>query len=76
MFGVDTGAIHLLTFRKPVTQLFENPFKSDGGVQKIFMQVKCVLIAKHSKYLKLFCYNDLILILNALQDKRNTFETQ
>ncbi|XP_035828989.1 WD repeat-containing protein on Y chromosome [Aplysia californica] len=39
VFGNDTGAIHLLTFLKPVTQLFSNPFKSDGGVQKIFMQV-------------------------------------
>ncbi|CAL1530117.1 unnamed protein product [Lymnaea stagnalis] len=38
IFGVDTGAIHLLNFLKPVTQLFENPFKNDGGGQHIFMQ--------------------------------------
>ena len=40
MFGVDTGAIHLLYFIKPVTQLFETPFQSEGGVQKIYMQVR------------------------------------
>ncbi|XP_055876696.1 WD repeat-containing protein 49-like isoform X3 [Biomphalaria glabrata] len=38
VFGVDTGSIHILTFHKPVNQLFENPFKNDGGVQEIFMQ--------------------------------------
>lgn len=39
LFGVDSGAVHLLYFEKPVTQLFEMEFKSDGGVQKIYMQV-------------------------------------
>ncbi|KAL5017844.1 hypothetical protein ScPMuIL_003566 [Solemya velum] len=38
LFGVDSGAVHLLCFQKPVTQLFEMEFKSDGGVQKIYMQ--------------------------------------
>lgn len=40
IFGVDTGAIHLMYFLKPITQLFETPFQKDGGVQKIFMQVR------------------------------------
>ncbi|KAH9494635.1 hypothetical protein Btru_019804 [Bulinus truncatus] len=45
-FGVDTGSIHVLTFHKPVNQLFENPFKNDGGVQKIFMQD----VSNHSQW--------------------------
>ena len=40
IFGNDTGAINLLTFFKPVTQLFDIPFKNDGGAHKIFMQVR------------------------------------
>ncbi|XP_062601746.1 WD repeat-containing protein on Y chromosome-like isoform X1 [Saccostrea cucullata] len=36
IFGVDTGYIHTMTFKKPVSQLFETPFKNDEGVQKIF----------------------------------------
>ncbi|XP_048762594.2 WD repeat-containing protein on Y chromosome-like isoform X3 [Ostrea edulis] len=36
IFGVDTGYIHTITFKKPVSQLFETPFKNDEGVQKIF----------------------------------------
>ena len=39
IFGNDTGDINLMTFFKPVTQLFDIPFKSDGGAHKIFMQV-------------------------------------
>ncbi|KAK3091715.1 hypothetical protein FSP39_022107 [Pinctada imbricata] len=35
-FGVDTGYIHTLHFKKPVSQLFETPFKNEEGVQKIF----------------------------------------
>lgn len=39
IFGVDTGYIHTMTFKKPVSQLFETPFKNDEGVQKIFWSV-------------------------------------
>lgn len=39
IFGVDTGYIHTITFKKPVSQLFETPFKNDEGVQKIFWSV-------------------------------------
>ena len=39
IFGNDTGAINLMYFYKPVTQLFDIPFKSDGGAHKVFMQV-------------------------------------
>ncbi|XP_076443223.1 cilia- and flagella-associated protein 337-like isoform X3 [Babylonia areolata] len=49
MFGDDTGAIHLMYFLKPVTQLFETPFKSEGGVQKIYMQE---LPVKHNKLVR------------------------
>ncbi|XP_059147520.1 WD repeat-containing protein on Y chromosome-like [Physella acuta] len=48
VFGVDTGAIHLLNFVKPVTQLFENPFKTDASGHKIFMQD----IGNHSQWVK------------------------
>ncbi|GFO38221.1 WD repeat-containing protein on y chromosome-like isoform x1 [Plakobranchus ocellatus] len=48
VFGVDSGAIHLFTFLRPVTQLFETPFKHQGGVQKIFMQE----IENHSQWVK------------------------
>ncbi|BFZ18007.1 hypothetical protein BsWGS_21047 [Bradybaena similaris] len=48
IFGVDTGSIHLLTFLKPVTQLFETPFKNDGGVQKVYMQD----IASHNTWVR------------------------
>ncbi|KAK7469672.1 hypothetical protein BaRGS_00036301, partial [Batillaria attramentaria] len=46
LFGVDTGAIHLMYFQKPVTQLFETPFQSEDGAQKIFMQD----LPQHSKW--------------------------
>ena len=44
IFGVDIGAVHLLYFQKPVTQLFNSSFQSEGGVIKIQMQVsvECV----------------------------------
>ena len=43
IFGNDTGDINLMSFFKPVTQLFDIPFKSDGGAHKIFMQVRTFL---------------------------------
>ncbi|KAK7112140.1 cilia- and flagella-associated protein 337-like isoform X2 [Littorina saxatilis] len=48
IYGVDTGAIHVLYFLRPVTQLFETPFKSDGGPQKIVMQE----LPQHNKYVR------------------------
>ncbi|XP_041364011.1 WD repeat-containing protein on Y chromosome-like isoform X2 [Gigantopelta aegis] len=48
VFGVDTGAIHLLYFSKPITQLFEMPFKNESGAQKIMMQD----LPQHSKYVR------------------------
>ncbi|KAK3758931.1 hypothetical protein RRG08_016011 [Elysia crispata] len=48
VLGVDSGAIHLLTFLKPVTQLFETSFKNQGSVQRIFMQE----IDHHSQWVK------------------------
>ncbi|XP_048248360.1 WD repeat-containing protein on Y chromosome-like isoform X1 [Haliotis rufescens] len=47
-FGVDSGDINLLYFNKPITQLFETPFQSEGGVQKIFMQD----LHQHTKYVQ------------------------
>ena len=62
IFGVDTGYIHTITFKKPVSQLFETPFKNDEGVQKIFWSVSrpaiFVLVFKfqapHFMYMKYF----------------------
>ncbi|KAL4240997.1 hypothetical protein ACF0H5_001776 [Mactra antiquata] len=48
IFGNDTGAINLMYFSKPVTQLFDIPFKSDGGAHKIFMQN----LDQHSRYIR------------------------
>ncbi|XP_064614731.1 WD repeat-containing protein on Y chromosome-like [Liolophura sinensis] len=38
VFGTDTGDIHILYFTKPMSQLFDSPFKRDGGTRKIFYQ--------------------------------------
>ncbi|XP_052262965.1 WD repeat-containing protein on Y chromosome-like isoform X3 [Dreissena polymorpha] len=47
IFGNDTGDINILRFYKPVTQLFNVPFKNEGGAHKIFMQN----LHEHSKYI-------------------------
>jgi hypothetical protein len=33
--GVDSGAIHLLYFQKPVTRLFATTFKNESGVVRV-----------------------------------------
>ncbi|XP_052783274.1 WD repeat-containing protein on Y chromosome-like isoform X3 [Mya arenaria] len=48
IFGNDTGAINILYFSKPVTMLFNVPFKNEGGAHKIFMQN----LPDHSKYVR------------------------
>ncbi|KAH9494634.1 hypothetical protein Btru_019803 [Bulinus truncatus] len=52
---LNTGSIHVLTFHNPVNQLFENPFKNDGGVQKIFMQD----VSNHSQWVSHKVLSDL-----------------
>ncbi|XP_033741857.1 WD repeat-containing protein on Y chromosome-like isoform X2 [Pecten maximus] len=48
IFGVDAGAVHVLYFKKPLTQLFETAFKSEDGAQKIFWSE--VEKGGHSRY--------------------------
>ena len=40
IYGDDSGAINILYFAKPVTQLFATPFQDTEGVQKVYMQVR------------------------------------
>ncbi|KAK6170880.1 hypothetical protein SNE40_019170 [Patella caerulea] len=46
IFGLDSGDISLLHFKRPLTQLFETPFLSEGGAQKIFIKD----LPQHSKW--------------------------
>ncbi|XP_050390150.1 WD repeat-containing protein on Y chromosome [Patella vulgata] len=46
IFGLDSGDISLLHFKRPLTQLFETPFLSEGGAQKIFVKD----LPQHSKW--------------------------
>ncbi|KAK3593630.1 hypothetical protein CHS0354_025521 [Potamilus streckersoni] len=55
LFGNDMGSINILTFYKPVTQLFDIPFKNDSGAQKIFMQN----LEQHSKWVSHMIIQDV-----------------
>lgn len=54
--GLDSGTVGLFYFKRPVTQLFETPFKNDTGALKVFMQD---LKSQHSKWVRYTCLTSI-----------------
>ncbi|GAB1602852.1 WD repeat-containing protein on Y chromosome-like [Argonauta hians] len=54
--GLDSGTLVLFYFKKPVTQLFETPFKNEPGALKVFIQD---LKSQHSKWVRYTCLSGI-----------------